>query len=78
MPKSKRKRKTEEINSVTSEQVKKLAREFMKDQKRILEEFGDSAVASKIKEETESAEKTFQGLISIPKSLDRKLAARVG
>ncbi len=60
------------------EQVKRLAREFIEGQKQILEEFGDSAIASKIKEEIESAEKTFQALLSKPKSPDRKLAARVG
>jgi hypothetical protein len=78
MPKSKRKRKTGEINTVTSEQVKKIAKDFIDSQKQILEEFGDSAVVSKLKEEIVSAERTFHNLCCKPKASDRKLAARVG
>jgi urate oxidase len=63
---------------VTTEQVKKIAKDFIDSQKRILEEFGDSAVASKLKEETISAEKTFHNLCFKRKASDRKLAARVG
>jgi hypothetical protein len=36
-----------------------LARQFMEEQKRILEEYGDSVVFSKYKNAVTSAEKTF-------------------
>jgi len=53
-------------------QAKKIARQFISDQKRILEEFGDSAVSAKYKEAIASAEKTFQVLCSKPKPSNGK------
>lgn len=57
--------------------AKKLAREFMEDQKRILEEFGDSAIPSKYKDAIASAQKTFQVLCaksSMPNKASRAKA----
>jgi len=48
-------------------QAKKIARQFIDDQKKILEEFGDSAIASKYKDAVTAAEKTFRVLCSKPK-----------
>jgi|HubBroStandDraft_6_1064221.scaffolds.fasta_scaffold572400_1 hypothetical protein len=41
-------------------QIKKLARTFIEEQKRILEEYGDGVVRSKCKDAVEGAQKTFR------------------
>ncbi len=51
----------------SAKEAKKIARQFINDQKRILEEFGDSAVPSKCKAAIASAERTFLALVSKPK-----------
>jgi hypothetical protein len=47
---------------MSKDQAKEFAQKFIDEQKRILEEFGDSAVASKCKEAVASAQKLFQEL----------------
>jgi hypothetical protein len=49
---------------MTDTEVKKLARQFMNEQKEILEEHGDTVVRSKYKEAVLSAERTFRAIVS--------------
>jgi hypothetical protein len=44
--------------------IKKLAKTFIEEQKRILEEYGDGVVRSKYKEAVEGARKTFRMISS--------------
>jgi hypothetical protein len=50
-------------------EIKKLAREFIDSQKKILEEHGDSIVKSKYEEAVVSAEKIFRSIVTKPKSV---------
>ena len=47
-------------------EAKKLAEQFMEDQKRILEEYGDGVVKSKCKEAVASVQELFQAIASKP------------
>jgi hypothetical protein len=55
---------------MSNAQIKILAKQFIDEQKRILEEHGDRVVRSKYKEAIVSAEKTFQKMSAKPASLD--------
>ena len=52
-----------------NDEIKKIAKQFIDDQKRILEEHGDSVVRSRYQDALASAEKTFKA-ISAPPKLD--------
>lgn len=45
---------------MSNEQIKELAKTFINEQKRVLEEYGDSVVRSKYKEAVQGAQRTFQ------------------
>ena len=45
-------------------QIKKLAKTFIEEQKRILEEYGDGVVRAKCKDAVEGARKTFRMISS--------------
>lgn len=54
---------------MSNDQIRKIAKQFIEDQKRILEEHGDSVVRSKYKEAIASAQKTFAAISAKPVSL---------
>ena len=47
---------------MSSDDIKKLAQQFIDEQKRILEEHGDGVVRSKYKDAVASAQKTFEAI----------------
>jgi hypothetical protein len=49
---------------MSNNDVKKLAKRFIDEQRRILERHGDGIVRSKYKEAIAGAQKTFEGIIS--------------
>jgi hypothetical protein len=49
---------------MSEKQAKKLATQFIEDQKRILEEYGDSVVKSKCKDAVASVQQLFQAIAS--------------
>jgi hypothetical protein len=57
---------------MSTDQAKKLAKQFIEDQKQILEAHGDKVVRSKCKDAIEGAQRTFEAL----SAASEKLAAR--
>ena len=53
---------------MSEKELKKFARDFIHEQKRILEEHGDKVVRSKYNDAVTSAEKTFRSISSKPKA----------
>jgi hypothetical protein len=51
---------------MSKERAKKLARQFIEEQKRILEECGDGVVKSKCKDAVASVQEIFQAIASKP------------
>jgi hypothetical protein len=51
---------------MSADQAKKLAQKFIEDQKRILEEYGDSVVKSKCKDAVASVQEIFKAIASRP------------
>jgi hypothetical protein len=53
---------------MSNDQIKKLAKTFIEEQRRILEEHGDGVVRSKYNAAIASAQKTFASMTAKPKS----------
>lgn len=53
---------------MSKNEVKKLAKKYIEDQKQILESHGDSVVRSKYKQALEGAQKTFEILTTSARS----------
>jgi hypothetical protein len=51
---------------MSKEKAKKLAEQFIKEQERILEKYGDSVVKSKRKNAVASVQRIFQAIASKP------------
>lgn len=60
---------------MSRDQLKKFAKQFIDDQKRILEEHGDKVIHSKYKEAIDSAQKTFEAISAKPNTLAAKKSA---
>ncbi len=61
---------------MSEEQAKKLAQKFIEDQKRILEEYGDSVVKSKCKDAVASVQEIFKAIASKPTETRAKAASQ--
>ena len=53
---------------MSKKQLKQLAKTFIEEQKRILEEYGDGVVRSKYNDAIASAQKTFASMSAKPRS----------
>jgi hypothetical protein len=52
---------------MSEQQVKQLAKTFIEEQKRILEEYGDGVVRSEYNDAVASAQRTFAAITAKPK-----------
>lgn len=61
---------------MSSEQAKKLAKQFIEDQKQIIESHGDQVVRSKYRDAVEGAQRTFEAISHASVKLTQAMDAR--